>query len=309
MRKNNNGRRSVAIAITFLIGVCVSISIFLIVNNISIPGILGVDKSNIETAAKAMDTTEASKEAQRYVDVQWFDLSCVGFEEPAPIKDVYDNIARSNAILMRSNSTFKLRLGNRTTIPVTSCDIMLNDDGKSAALSADVKSRISPKDAFIAIIVVNIMNDPAGYTRTKGFSVPGSRITFIDKGELSIPTYTMMHEIGHALNLLHPFSSSGKGYGDLPPVCATSETRVGQLESCPERMRTCGGALDEDLTNVMDYLPERCGRKYYFSPYQMAVMERNTMNGGMIMTDIQDPIDNNKMKTMNVMTSKLFDMK
>lgn len=230
----------------------------------------GINRKN--NSNDAMDTTEASWNANSTINVDWFDLTCPSSIDVAPITEIYENIARSNAILMRSNASFKLALGNRVSIPSASCILSINDFQRSAFISSEVKKNTKNTMSALAIVVVTIDNNPISSTRTKGFATVGSKMVFLDRGELSVPTYTLMHEAGHAWGLPHPFDSDRPFDEELPLVCATSLTRVRQVENCPTDLRTCGGK-NEMLNNVMDYLPERCGQKYYFTKNQIATID------------------------------------
>lgn len=224
---------------------------------------------DLKKANEAMDTSEASREVERYIDINWIDVVCFDTEEVASVTEIYTSIMQANAILMRSNATFKLRLGNRNKMSSPHCTLTMED---TISIRNLVETFNLKQTDLITVATVVITNKDER-VRTKGFSASGSGITFVDKGEIKIPSYTLMHEIGHAWSLPHPFNINGVPYGDLPPACADSNSRVFQLSDCPIKYRSCSGStFDDDLTNVMDYLPERCGRKYYFSPYQINTM-------------------------------------
>jgi ribosomal protein S24E len=234
----------------------------------------------------AMDMNEASIHVPNEIYLNWYEVVCPERTTMLDEKDVQDTITRSNAILVRSNSTFKMKLGKRKTIAMDDCSLALVDQVKTANITAIVKNLNEGTNATASAVIVSVYNDPSMYTRTLGFSITGSRISFVDYARITQPANTLMHELGHAWNLPHPFNSVGVPYGDLPPACADSSTRVVELENCPQSLRTCPGATrDEALDNVMDYLPERCGRKFYFSPYQMAVLEKNALNKDYIIPD------------------------
>ncbi len=218
----------------------------------------------------AMDTTEASYDAANSVDINWVDVVCSEADEIPTINDVYLSITRSNAILMRSNGTFKLRLGQRSKLIDSNCAFSIND---KLAIS-DISIKLRTEKSMISVATIKIVDTGVGGTRTKGFSIGGSRISFIDRNEISLPTYTLMHEIGHSWGLPHPFNVNGIPFGDLPQACADSNDRVYQMYDCPHNLRTCRTATQNEMVdNVMDYLPERCGRKFFFSPYQIKILE------------------------------------
>ena len=230
-------------------------------------------KKLLDASYRALDTTEASWDADFYVPVTWFDAVCSADGGVVSDSDVEENIKRSNAILMRSNATFKLQLGQRLKLPLDQCSILRQDSKSIAAVQSQIRNMTT--DLHVAVVSINIRSETANF-RTDGFSIGASRIAFVDKSRIKVPTDTMMHEIGHAWNLPHPFNADGIPIGDLPRACSVSNSRVSELESCPTSLRTCTGAVqDEDLENVMDYLPETCGRKYHFSPWQISVITAN----------------------------------
>jgi hypothetical protein len=236
----------------------------------AIPDSLSSSEFDLEKRTRAMDTSEALMNVSRSLDIHWVDIICAESDPVVPLEDIYATLQRSNAILLRSDSDFRMQLANRSTlVDISLCSISVSNENQMNDILGKFLSKTGTK-----VLSVTIEN-PTRSLRTKGFSIPGSSIAVVDRSEFKIPSVTLMHELGHAWSLPHPFNSQGSPFGDLPPVCSDISRRVYQMETCPEKLRTCSRSdTDEMLNNVMDYLPEHCGRKYYFSKFQIETIRK-----------------------------------
>lgn len=235
-----------------------------------------------ENSKNAMDITDKGNgTTSGYANIRWVDVLCKEGDSTSSDEDVQKNFEQANAILGRSNCEFELKLGKREYIYDSSiCELSIEDvqdESKLMSLLGGSQTPSSINTEYSATVAVLKIENPIGAgARTKGFSRVGSHMLFLDNSEISKPTYTLLHELGHAWSLTHPFSLNGDVIGDIPPACASSNERVYQLEKCPQSLRTCPGATrDEMLNNVMDYLPEFCGQKYYMTPYQIDVITKS----------------------------------
>ena len=81
------------------------------------------------------------------------------------------------------------------------------------------------------------------------FGTIGTAEAPYDKGR------TLTHELGHMLNLLHPWGSSGNRCGSSDFVSDTPE-QFGEIYDCPASNTSCG-SLDM-LSNFMQYIDDAC---------------------------------------------------
>lgn len=212
-----------------------------------------------------MSTAEASWPSRYIVDIHCYDVTCPSNEGRHLMtdSDVERNVAQTNAILMRSNATFKIRI-KKSTVRLPVCST--NGDIVSRSAFVDlVAGYVNLTDVAAHVFIVDINGGTI-----RGFGTP--HIAVVNREDIKKPRKTLTHELGHAFNLSHTFAP-GFHAPDIPPVCATEATRPNQLEWCPLHIRTCPGATQDEMTeNTMDYLPEICGRKYRFVPSQVDTM-------------------------------------
>ena len=110
----------------------------------------------------------------------------------------------------------------------------------------------------------------------KGVSGLSSGVAIIDRIEAKKLSYAATHEIGHAAGLTHPFDNDAPNDLDLL-ICIKDKTqRSLWLSNCPQTTPCQNG--QETIDNVMDYLPEYCGRKYTFTTSQISTMTKHFFN-------------------------------
>lgn len=231
------------------------------------------DSTNL--SFQAMDTSDLTLNASTIIKINWIDISCTVDKSIVPDKDVLDTIQRTNGVYVRSNASFMFALGARYTVLAESCGTTLSNVNYLDQLYAMGKNASIATSVYPITVFSLQINDDSISVRTKGFTKLGSLTSFIDKKEMSLYSVTLAHELGHAMNLVHPFTDNGqKVYDDIPVVCSSGKNRALFLDSCPETANTCMLQNNtEILTNTMDYLPEKCGRKYTFSQTQVVKMK------------------------------------
>ena len=214
-----------------------------------------------------MDISEASWSANRSVPIHWVDIYCADDYTIASDVDIEQNIQQSNAILMRSGASFKIHISTRKSIFQDNCDIEPFHVDRHLDVRKSVAQFMKERDGFV--VIAAIVTTAGGFARSRD-------LAYIDKRALGQPQKTLLHELGHVWTLIHPFEMK-QSFPDLPKGCATSATRSNQLWFCPNSLRTCSDSTeDELLDNVMDYLPEYCGKKYRFSRSQIDIIERES---------------------------------
>lgn len=227
---------------------------------------------------ESMDTSDGNEglNITNHLRVAWYDFACTASDSVSSDDDVEKSMLRSNAILMRSHGSFKLQLQYRKRIDDLSfCKFLKIDIKKINALTQFLKDDMQ-KAAQVGIAVLKIDSGGGNMIRLQGMSILASKIAIVDIGEISKPSKTLIHELGHSWSLHHPFDLVDPRIQDVPSVCMDGDSRAYQLANCPQSLRTCAASSsDEMLENVMDYLPEHCGRKYKFTKDQIAVIESN----------------------------------
>ena len=88
-----------------------------------------------------------------------------------------------------------------------------------------------------------------------GFATIGSSYTFVSL-EANDRAMVSAHEIGHALSLVHPFQEQ-----------QAERARLAYLAQCDH-------LVDQNVYNLMDYLPLQCGGKRFFTATQLSQMSR-----------------------------------
>lgn len=196
-----------------------------------------------------------------------------------PIEDVSDQdienmVNTNNAIFVRSNAGFNWKADLITNITSSFCIQNINDNLRSQSLRNQVNATLDalhvsvPDTARIVLIAPMVKNSTS---QTTGFAIIGDTFITIDPSEFKKPSNDLAHELGHTLNLTHPFNDEFTQVLDLPRICTLPKDRANQLAHCPTTLSSCNQG-PEQLTNVMDYLPAHCASKYYFSPKQVDVM-------------------------------------
>lgn len=183
------------------------------------------------------------------------------------VNDTKSFIENGNKVFSRSGAPFQFTIGSTIHLSFTSCYV-----SKRNYTHFQLKS-----DHFTIFIGVIVSNSKVVYT--KAFSVPNQNTIYVNASEMS-SRYTFAHEMGHLLGLLHPFDPENS-IADLPKVCSRGTSRMLQLEHCPTYLSTCG-SVSENLTNIMDYLPEYCNMNYTFTPDQITKMTSNLENKDLI---------------------------
>ena len=208
------------------------------------------------------------------IPLLWFDIKCGDSSPPpTPPESIQKAIDYTNDIFTRSKSNLRMTLaGIKNVTAPSSCFILGHDVNTINKLVQNVNMMISESDTINYRHAVRVVRVVTGQEAVSGFTIVGSGTSFIRTNEYS---RVFTHEIGHAMGLTHAFPST-TGVLDIPPSCTTNEAaRVALLAKCPVGVRTCRGSIiDEDISNVMDYLPESCGKPYTLAVGQIGVLHQ-----------------------------------
>lgn len=212
---------------------------------------------------------------KRSIPLSWYDVRCIG-EKKSPLDSakIEDAIMRNNAIFARSGATYKFHLNSLQSFESKYCNFAANDTLSSFSIEREIKNGTLSTTTLQQFGIVVVMAPIEG---ASGYAQLGRPVVFITPGSASGSYNTLAHELGHVLGLEHPFNVNYTRVLDLPRICIHPIARQKVLQDCPKQVRSCGEE-PEDITNVMDYLPEKCNTRFHFSPMQVTVMERTMQN-------------------------------
>lgn len=239
--------------------------------------------SLVSTTISLLDWKDATQPVSKMMPIVWLQLACPSqiptLEKQVLInKEIQDYVLVSNAIYTRSNTGFNFQVEIMEYFETEYCTIDYGNSDHIDALREQALSFVNskyemPQNSTIVYAgnITYIRNGDTVKGPLRGFATVGHRHVHIRQDEIHGSSNILAHELGHSLSLLHPFNDKFLPILDLPRICTKEIDRVKQLSECPIELTTCG-AEKEQLTNIMDYLPEKCSRRFYFSPRQVRTM-------------------------------------